>query len=770
MTHYAHSYPGTDDKTKWETMSQHEQQVASRCRLFLARIHEDLGDWGNVLGRWHDLGKYLPDFQRRLTGDAVQVEHAGAGAALAESRSPLHTIPIQFVIAGHHAGLANQIANEHVDGKAKGISRIPLQQRLLQNRSVAEQVSKIADSATLELELPRLDHWLRETSDKDDLYRQIDVFTRIQFSALVDADRLATQNFRENLESRISESTAESFDSIPILRDRFDQHVDTVSESRLQGDKPIDQLRRRALHDCRVRASAPGGIFALTVPTGGGKTFSAMSFALNHAVKNKLDRVIVVIPYTSIIRQNANVYRKAFAARGQALDSTNVIEHHSGFDSKQAREENPVAEKRREFAAENWDAPIIVTTSVQFFETLFTDHPSRSRKLHRIASSVVILDEIQTLPPQYVIPITDMIREFADRYRTSFVLSTATPPALKQHLGSVREIVNDPGDLARHPAARRVQTEWRIDNSTSYTELAEEMKNCGHDQVLAIVHRRRDAVELARLLPERSRVHLSANMCPEHRIRTVDKIVRLTKEKRPCLAVTTQLIEAEVDLDMPIVYRALAGADSLAQAAGRCDREGIRSEAAGEPTGRLIVFKPETKPPSETLRIAAEATRTVWRSKQLQGTEFDLFDPDQCLEYFQHFYNAKNLDQNHIQRERASLNFANVAALFEMIDDGWSFPIVVPWPFNDDGSPGEGRRRAAAFREEPCRDTARDLQPYTVQIPKFAVDTLEQAGVIEIIDESVGLPTDLFDEAWYSDEFGLHFNEDTVTNPITFIT
>jgi CRISPR-associated endonuclease/helicase Cas3 len=759
MTAYAHSIPNEPDRSRWETMSEHEERVASRCREFLARINPSLAPWGEILGRWHDIGKYQPEFQRKLAGEAIQIEHAGAGAAIAAEKSPVHTLPIQFAIAGHHAGLANHTTNETQNVKRRPIKRSPLRERLLDNQEVIDIVSSLVDSETLDLPIPDLTKWIRENTDRDAAHRQIDALTRIIFSALVDADRLATQRFYDDSDPEVSESTKAEFDSLEVLRDRFDGYVDSLRAEKNSMRSAINELRDLVLESCREKASSAGGTYSLTVPTGGGKTFSAMSFALNHAIHNELDRVIIVIPYTSIIRQNANVYRKAFAKPNEELDLLNVIEHHWAIDTQQAKEDNPEAEKRREQAAENWDAPVIVTTSVQFFETLFSDHPSQCRKLHRIANSVVILDEIQTIPPQYVIPITDMLGELSSRFNTSIVLSTATPPALKEYLGEVREIVDDPIGMANHPTARRVQTEWRIEELTTYEELAKELTTNGHQQSLAIVHRRGDAAELAKMLPRKHRIHLSAQMCPEHRIQTVDEILRRVKEGEPCLAVTTQLIEAGVDLDMPIVYRALAGADSLAQAAGRCDREGKRTVATGCPAGKLIVFRPETKPPGQTLQDAADATQTVWKMKALEGSEFDIFNPDHCREYFEHFYGTKMLDQHHLQRERASLNFANVAALFEMIEDGWSFPVVVPWPFNEDGTHGEGRRRSEAFRESPNRETSRALQPYIVQVPKQAASILVEQGVIEVMFGSIGIPTDLFNSTWYSDEFGLTYDE-----------
>ena len=761
MSFYAHSLE-IQPPENWETMAQHEQRVATRCARFLKRIHPDLEPWGDLLGRWHDLGKYQDEFQRKLLGESVQIEHAGAGAALAVNKDQQRGLPIAFAIAGHHTGLANAKANEVEYGPVK---RRTLAERLKDNLAIVDKIMTKADSPLIEREIPELPNWVLDTKMPDESRRRsIDFFTRILFSALVDADRLATEWFYSDAEGKAVRQQELQYDSLDSLRKHLDRFVDAKTEKAKSEPTPINDLRARILEECRAATSQLAGIFSLTVPTGGGKTLSAMSFALRHALANGMDRVIVVIPYTSIIRQNALVYRVAFGPAEGVLDDRNVLEHHSGIDEQKAKEENEPAEIRRRIAAENWDAPIVVTTSVQFFESLLSDHPSQCRKLHRIANSVVILDEVQTLPPHFLLPIVDVLRELSENYKTSIVLSTATPPSLKKYFDNVQKIIPDPTALSKDPAARRVKTEWRVDVPVSYDAIAKEIRDEGIEQALVVVHRRKDAKTLAELLPAEKRIHLSAQMCPAHRIERLDEIDRRLEASEPCLVVATQLIEAGVDLDMPVVYRALGGVDSLAQAAGRCDREGKRTIAAGEPAGRLIVFRAETDPPGLTLRKALAATQTVHKRKQLSGETLDIFNPDHCIEFFEEFYAANELDRKHLQRERASLNFANVAAAFQMIEDGWSFPVVVPWPFIGENK-DEGRRRADRFRDEPNQETPRALQPYIVQIPKGAADQLEADAIIEKWESSIGLPTCLFDETFYSSEFGIIVEEGMNPNP-----
>lgn len=741
MDSYAHSTPGP--QSQWETMAEHEAATARFCREFLHRIHPELEPWGDLLGRWHDLGKYQPDFQAKLAGQSIHVEHAGIGAALAACAGTIAAEAIAFAIAGHHAGLANRSTTG---------SRKSLRVRVEENLTKLERLRHLLPKELLELPVPLLPSWLNTaTSDKLAWRRSFCFFTRMLFSALVDSDRLATDAFYARAEGRPTVSEQLEYEALHRLRERLDAHIDRLAQSKGGAMiTPVNQLRAEVLAACRDKALLPPGLFSLTVPTGGGKTLSAMSFALRHAVEHQLDRVIVVIPFTSIIEQNAMRYRDALGSNGQP-DERNVLEHHSGIDEQKNEEHNQEAELKRRLAAENWDAPIVVTTAVQFFESLFSDHPSRCRKLHRIAKSVVILDEVQTLPPGLLLPILDALRELTNHYGTSIVLSTATPPALtgngRLSRDLMRPIIEDPTKLARQPAAQRVQIEWRTNHVTSYAQLAEELVE--HRQVLAIVHRRADARVLAELLPEQGRFHLSALMCPAHRLAQIEQIQAALAADETCRIISTQLIEAGVDIDLPIVYRALAGIDSLAQSAGRCDREGLRTQKAGKPAGRFVVFRAETEPPPGTLRAAMHVTDQLLglQADLATGEPLDPFNPEHCERFFTELYGNVPLDAKHVQREQSDLNFEKIAEAFQMIENGWARPLVVPW--------GEGLARAEAYRNKPSRLTGRALQLYTVQVARPYFDYLRSLGVIELWEDRLGLPTSLFTSKFYCEQFGL---------------
>ncbi|MEZ6128330.1 MAG: CRISPR-associated helicase Cas3' [Planctomycetaceae bacterium] len=743
---YAHSVKDRP-KTDWELLKTHLEAVAVMAAEFSRRFGAE--EWGRFIGTVHDAGKYRPEFQRRLEDDRIHAPHAAPGAAIF-ARNKL-ALPAAFVIAGHHTGLANFQDSSH--------GPTPLVEAIRSNTDVARQITETMQADWRIPDVPQLPQWITSCSDKSQLSRRLAFLTRMLFSALVDADRLETDSFYARVEGRSANKDALTYDTIPDLASRLDEYIDRLAVA--ARPSPVNELRHEVLESCRQASAESPGLFSLTVPTGGGKTLSGMSFALNHALQKGLDRVIVVIPYTSIITQNANEYKKAFGE----LDTNcgNVLEHHSGIDEQQRLEQNSEAEVRRRLAAENWDAPIVVTTTVQFFESLFSNHPSRCRKLHRIAGSVVILDEVQTLPPQYLLPIVDCLNELTTNYRCSVVLSTATPPALSREtlsdgLQNVRPIVPEFRRMFASSAARRVNTEWRIETEIPYADLAEELKS--HHQVLAIVHLRKDARELAELLPDEGRFHLSALMCPAHRTKCIERIRKALQAGEPCRLISTQLIEAGVDVDFPVVYRALAGLDSLAQSAGRCDREGKRTEAAGGPAGRFIVFRAETSPPPGVLRDAMQTTELLFGMKdhddRLNGN-VDPFNPDHGTLFFEQLYRGLQKNKNDLLRETESFNFANVDAGFRMIDSAGMRPIVVDWQ--------DGRERIEQFRREPDRQNARAMQPYVVQVNARYFAHVCDRGIVEPwFDGSLGLATDLFRD-WYHEDFGLNPDPGTPLSP-----
>jgi len=731
----AHSHDQLPEE-EWHELRRHLEDVARRA----AEHAEPFGaaKWALLAGLWHDLGKYHPRFQSYIRGRASSGgDHAAPGALLArEKAADERFLPLAFAIAGHHAGLANL---------ASGERPTPLKIRLRDAALLLDEVKGHVPAELLAAELPEIPERLRQQTRKpgeiEALRRALEFWVRFVFSALVDADYLDTEAFYRRGER---ERETAGRETVPVLRARLDAHVD-----RLAAGSPateVNRLRARVLEACRERAELEPGLFSLSVPTGGGKTLAAMAFALRHAEEHGLRRVIAVIPYTSIIEQNAAVYR-------DALGETNVIEHHSNLDPET---ETP----RNKLASENWDAPIIVTTAVQFFESLFSNRPSRCRKLHNVAGSVVLLDEAQTLPIAFQMSILEALRELTENFGCSVVLSTATQPAFERReevfehgLEGVREIAPDPAELAQR--LRRYRVEWPVRASGSkpepvvWEELAEAIQ--GERQVLAIVHRRDDARELAQHLPEEGRFHLSALMCASHRLEVLGRVKAALDRGEPCRLVSTQLVEAGVDVDFPVVYRALGGLDSLVQAAGRCNREGWLE------AGRLVVFRAPTKPPPGTPSHGLESTE-VLLAKNSDG--IDLADPGVMAEFFRLLFAKEEPDVHGVESCRAELKFASVAEKFRLIDN-YSVPVVVPH--------GLSAERLSRFREEgPSRERLRALQPYVVNVAPWQLERLVAAGALELVHDMVYA----LGPGWqhlYDRAFGLRLDRDPVADPSAFV-
>ncbi len=708
---------------------EHLKAVSERAAIFAAAFGS--GEWGKLAGLWHDLGKFQPEFQRRLAGEPISVEHSGIGAAYAMRRVPRNGVPLAFVIAGHHAGLANRYRDEANAPRS-------FERRLQENQTLLEESVPLVPPEILGDGIPPFPSFLNiPPGSPADLNRKVEFWTRFLFSALTDADYLDTEAAMDPARS----ARRPAPHPIEGLVDLIDNEVHRRSAA-----APLNSLnkaRRDVAEACRRAAEHAPGLFSLTAPTGSGKTLAGMLFALHHAKQNGLRRVIVVLPYTSIIEQNASVYRQVF---GDAV----VLEHHSNLDPETEIERSgEEITSRHRLAAENWDIPLVVTTSVQFFESLFSNRPSRCRKLHNIARSVIILDEVQSLPPGLLIPILDALKNLASDYGCSILLSTATPPALVARDGApwglpeVTEIIPDASALFR--ALRRVRFEWPVGNEVvPWEELARRIAE--HRQALAVVHLRNDARLLAQLLqqsgPAARVFHLSAAMCPAHRSKVLEEVRAALAAGEACRLASTQLIEAGVDIDFPVVFRAMAGLDSIVQAAGRCNREGSLHE------GLVRVFNAPTDPPKGVLRQGLSAMKVLLGAK---GDDLDVSDPITCLDYSRLLYSTAVRDHLGIQAERAALNFATVAAKFRLIEDQATETIVVPY---DDRAIGHIEN---VRREGPSRDVLRPLQPYTVRIYQKAFQDLQDMGALEqlapglhallphyghLYDHSFGLQTD----------------------------
>lgn len=654
---------------------------------------------------WHDLGKFAPEFQamiRQADADAHleeasggtrgKVNHSSAGAQWAVKQfGRNYGRLLAYVIAGHHAGLPDWVG----EGARRGLA-----DRLRDEGHLERALRGAPDKDILNQPLPTV-------ALPDGIDRAL--WVRMLASAVFDADFLDTEAFFDGARS----SDRAGWASLPDLLARLDAKLDARFGQ--AQPTPVNRVRAEVLAACRAAAERGPGLFSLTVPTGGGKTLSSLAFALRHARCHDLARVIYAVPFTSIIEQTAGVFR-------EFLGEDSVLEHHSALD--------PVVMTARDrLAAENWDAPVVVTTTVQLFESLFASRTSRLRKLHNLANSVLILDEAQALPTGVLRPVTMVLDQLVRHFRVSVVLCTATQPALRavfRDLPEPMEIAPNPDRLFR--ALERVAVETPPpDASRSWENIAEEISQA--PQALAIVNSRPDCRRLHRLLPEGS-YHLSTWQCAEHRTQLLHEIKSRLKTRAPVRVASTSLVEAGVDIDFPTVFRAMAGLDSLAQAAGRCNREGRL-----DGLGRFVVFRPE-----ETSRVAHVAQTTAAAEAALARHGPHPFRPAAFEDFFRDLYwmkGAEALDafgvlpllrMGDAKRDGDPLDFRfrTAAERFRMIDDSQE-TIIVPWPWD-----GTVERVLDELRVlGPSRDRLRRLQRHTVPVHRRHVQALQNSAAIE---------------------------------------
>jgi CRISPR-associated endonuclease/helicase Cas3 len=697
--YYAHS---RNENGQRHDLVAHLRAVAERASGFA----EGFGgaELAHRLGMWHDLGKFNPEFQgylRRCEADPKAKgsgpDHKGAGAQLCRQRLG----PLSLLIQGHHGGLKTPTDFE----------------KWFAERSKGPALRESLDLARREI--PDLDPPARPALPphvRDPLTAEF--FMRMLFSALVDADHLDTEAHFQAAKSALRGTDV----SLEELWGRFGRYHRELGGD---GEGIVDEVRREVYEACLGAAEKPPGLFRLTVPTGGGKTLSGMAFALRHALRHGLERVIVAVPYISITEQTAGVYRRAFADASGGDDAASVVlEHHSGARGDADDEGDFHREQEwARLAAENWDARIIVTTTVQLFESLFANRTSPSRKLHRLARSVIILDEAQALPAHLLSPALDVLRQLCDHYGATVVVSTATQPAFEE-IPQFRELpaTEIVPDSARHFAAlKRVEYEWRTDPKLSWDEAAELMR--GQRQALAVVNTKKDALALLDALGDREALHLSTSLCGAHRRRVIEEVKGRLKAGEPCRLVSTQVIEAGVDLDFPLVLRALGPLDSIIQAAGRCNREG-RLER-----GRVIVFEPaEGGLPPGAFKLGAQATRTL-----LGRGEPDPDDPDTCRDYFRGLLQLLDLDARAIQKLRERFEYPEVSRLFRMIEEDTVGVVVTTYGSEEDRR--KVRRQLEGLRHNPAsvRWALRRLQPYTVPVRSREAQEYRQRGLVSSI-------------------------------------
>lgn len=741
MTWYAHTPKTPGDP--WEPLREHLLRVAARAEGFASVLFPGsdwAGAWARALGLLHDAGKYAEAFQRRLNGENVRVDHSTAGAVLAVEHygetSPAGWL-LAYAVAGHHAGLP--------DGGAGGGEETSLTVRLgkarLPDPVRTAFMGEIGPLLPAGLPLPTFADWFA-----------VALFARMIFSCLTDADALATEGYSDPEQAALRGGQPD----LPTLAAALRMHLAGKAAGAVPSD--VNRIRAEVLERCRSAAALPPGLFSLAVPTGGGKTLSSLSFALEHAQRHGLRRVIYVIPYLSIIEQTAETFRRdAFAGLPGA-----VLEHHSAYAPPggfKDQDEEGIGPDRHKLASENWDSPVTVTTAVQFFESFFAARPSRCRKLHNVARSVIVLDEAQLLPLPHLRPCLALLDALARDYGCTILLSTATQPALDKDrplafgLTGIRPIMPEDGAPALHKAMERVTVEHAglLDDEA----LAGRMEDA--TQALCVLDTRGHAADLYRALQDRKAeglYHLSAAMCAEHRSTVLAAIRADLAEGRPCRVVSTQLIEAGVDVDFPLVLRAMAGLDSIIQSAGRCNREGRPGVS-----GHVVVFDTERRNGLSDLNRRRDITREL-----MDGRPWDeALHPDVMSAYFRRLYGADKRKRTvnsgdpydlagawnrfATTTRRDALPFRAVAADFHLIDNDQAAVIV---PYTEEAQDWADALRAS---ERPGT-LARKLQRFTVTIPRGQLARLMSAGIVKAIGEH-GQFLLLTDLSYYDEALGL---------------
>ena len=703
MKYIAHLEGGRE-----QTVKEHLQGTAKLSAEFAKKFGKE--EWGYCCGYLHDIGKYSVEFQHKIRENGNErIDHSTAGAKVCMETGGIYPV-MSYCIAGHHAGLPNYGSSQDGGSEATIMGKM---KKSLKDYSVYKDEIEIPKVTTVPIAYG-------ETKNPD---FALSVFIRMLYSCLVDADFLDTEAFMKN--GQIKRDAGES---IEILFQKLEKYV-----AKWLLNKEIDTVngrRTEILRNCLEAGKREKGLFRLTVPTGGGKTVASLAFALRHAVHNNMDRVIYVIPYTSIIEQNAQIFRSI-------LGDENVLENHCNVDYGDSEEWNPM-----KLAAENWDKPVVVTTNVQFFESLFGNKSSKCRKLHNIANSVVIFDEVQMLPTDYLKPCVAMIEELVNSFEASVVLCTATQPALQPFFQS---------GIPAYELCPRLEEQFRFFKRTTFQNLdkiSEEAlieKLSEEYQALCIVNTKKKAQVLYQALKGQGVFHLSTSMYPKHRKRVLEEVRRCLNAGERCLVLSTSLVEAGVDLDFHSVYRQLAGVDSVIQAAGRCNREGKRSLE----DSNVYVFQFE-----EQERILGQR-KQIDAAKTLVSDGKDISALETIEEYFSFLYHLKSseLDKKNImgQFKGIKCNFLKVAEDFKMIENDTKTVFI---PVEEEAQDLLQQLKYQGFTKTSMRKAGQ----YSVTLYDDVIEKMKDAGMIELVAENINDFYELKDEERYTEEFGLDLN------------
>ena len=725
---YAHTKDGGDESGR-QPLNEHLIRVADYAAEF--GCDAGISELAKMAGRIHDLGKYSKEFQARLRGSKIKVDHATAGAKeLAQifkgtPQEGLVTL-LAYCVSGHHTGLLNYGSSSDLPGDGTLMARLKTNVCDYSAYKTELNVSPMAFPQRLSIR-----------PLKGQLGFSLSFLTRMIYSALVDADFQETEEFMKGKKPR------GGHEDIPDLCGKLNAYLRKFENP----TSNINRKRTETLDACVEKSAEKPGFFKLTVPTGGGKTMASMAFALNHACAHGLKRIIYVIPFTTIIEQNAGVFK-------EILGEENVLEHHSNFDWEKKRETGEQADDRThnvyaklKLAAENWDIPIVVTTNVQFFESLFANKSSRCRKLHNIAKSIIIFDEAQMFPRDFMLPAMSAVWELVTNYGVSAVFCTATQPKLEQFLPEgtqITELAPDPQGL--FDFYKRVEVKYLAEKLPDDDLIA---RLSAHEQVLCIVNTRKHACGLFQKLVGEGNYHLSTLMCPAHRKQKLTEIrERLNpKNNQPCRVISTSLMEAGIDVDFPLGYRALAGLDSINQAAGRVNREMKRGMS------EMFVFEPQSEYIKRTPRYisqAVEVARAVLRDHAVMPISIPAIEA-----YFRQLYSLQDpqaFDYKRIMEcfgdNDGKFNFETAAREFQVIEEVAETVII---PLNVEARDLIEELKYTLYP----RTTLRKLQPYTVSIYAGEFEAISSKGVILTIAERYAvLNPDRF-KNYYSLDVGL---------------